>query len=107
MFLSASTTVNVVFDVIKSLTFLESVDDGCTAAIRILVFKRLGAVLFGFINSELFALSVLSLFSSTFLTSSLLIFKSSLLTLIGADDIVAFAVVLSVFNCCELTVVVT
>ncbi|CAC7131867.1 Uncharacterised protein [Staphylococcus aureus] len=107
MFLSASTTVKVVVEVIKLLTFLESVDDGCTAAIRILVFKRLGAVLFGIITSEPFALSVLSLFSPTFLTSSLLIFKSSLLTLIGAADIVAFEVVLSVFNCCELTVVVT
>ncbi|CAC6915502.1 Uncharacterised protein [Staphylococcus aureus] len=104
MLLSASTTVNVVFDVIKSLTFLESVEFGCIAAIRILVFKRLGSVVFGFINSELFALSVLSLFSPTFLTSSLLNFKSSLRTLIGADDI---EVVLSVFNCCELTVVVT
>ncbi|SCU51736.1 Uncharacterised protein [Staphylococcus aureus] len=92
---------------IKSLTFLESVEVDCIAAIRILVFKRLGAVLFGIITSEPFALSALSLFSPTFLTSSLLIFKSSLLTLIGADDIVAFEVVLSVFNCCELTVVVT
>ncbi|SCT89805.1 Uncharacterised protein [Staphylococcus aureus] len=86
MFLSASTTVNVVFDVIKSLTFLASVDDGCTAAIRILVFKRLGAVLFGKMISALFSLFELLLLSTRV---SALLLIASLLTFNVVDSVLA------------------
>ncbi len=86
MFLSASTTVKVVVEVIKLLTFLESVEFGCIAAIRILVFKRLGAVLFGKMISALFSLFELLLLSTRV---SALLLIASLLTFNVVDSVFA------------------
>ena len=84
--LSASTTVKVVVEVIKLLTFLESVEFGCIAAIRILVFKRLGAVLFGKMISALFSLFELLLLSTRV---SALLLIASLLTFNVVDSVFA------------------